>query len=449
MSSFLKKLLSETHPLRLLYHKLVAVMAALYYMFPAKKMVVIGVTGTKGKTSTVNLIAQMLTVAGKKVGMTSTVRFQIGDKQWSNINKITTLGPFALQKLIKQMKDEGCTHLVLEVSSHAMLQSRVWGINFDVGVFTNIANEHLEYHGSFEEYLRAKGLFFKHISKSRNKPGISKVAILNQDDPHFAYFDQFNVDRKMTYGLNKGTLHSSEISLNPSGSSFTMHLPNHQVDLSIKLPGEASVYNVLAASAVSVTLGVSVDTIKKAVEMVQPIPGRFEAMDLGQPYTVIVDYAHEELSLDKLLELYKRITKGKLIVMFGATGGGRDKAKRPRMGALAEKYADYIILTDDDPYEEDEWEILDMIKQGIKRKEGDNLWLVPDRREAIKLALTVAKEGDAVILAGKGGEEVQVLRGKTIAWDDRVVVKELLKQEIRVEISPGNYEKRENVYFQG
>lgn len=442
-------MLPETHPIRLFYHKVLAVMAALYYRFPANKMIVVGVTGTKGKTSTVNLIAQMLTVAGKKVGMTSTVRFQIGDKQWSNVEKMTTSGPFALQKLLRQMRDAGCTHLVLEVSSHAMIQARVWGINFDIGVFTNIANEHLEYHGSFEEYLRAKGLFFKHISKSKNKPNVPKVAILNQDDPNFAYFDQFQMDRKLTFGLNKGTLHASDISLNPSGSSFTMHMPNSQVDLSIKLPGEASVYNVLGAAAVAITLGVSVDMIKKAVEMVKPIPGRFEAMDLGQPYTVIVDYAHEELSLEKLLELYRRITKGKLILMFGATGGGRDAAKRPRMGALAEKYADYIILTDDDPYQEDEWKIVNMIKEGIKRKEGDNLWLVPDRKEAIRLALTVAKEGDAVILAGKGGEEVQVLRGEMIPWDDRVVVRELLGREIKVEISPGHFEKRENVCFQG
>lgn len=424
-------------------------MAALYYRFPANKMVVIGVTGTKGKTSTVNLIAQMLTAGGKKVGMTSTVRFQIGDRQWSNVEKMTTSGPFALQRLIRQMNDEGCTHLVLEVSSHAMIQSRVWGINFDIGVFTNIANEHLEYHGSFEEYLRAKGLFFRHISKSKNKPNVPKVAILNQDDPNFAYFDQFQVDRKLTFGLNKGTLHASDINLNPSGSSFIMHLPNNQIEMDIKLPGEASVYNVLGAAAVAVTLGVSVETIKKAMAMVKPIPGRFEAMDLGQPYTVIVDYAHEELSLEKLLELYKRITRGKLILMFGATGGGRDAAKRPRMGALAEKYADYIILTDDDPYEEDEWKIVNMIKDGIKRQEGDNLWLVPDRKEAIRLALTIAKEGDAVILAGKGGEEVQVLRGEKIPWDDRLIVRELLEREIKVEISPGHFEKRENVCFQG
>lgn len=449
MLSALKKLLPETHPIRLLYHKILAVMAAIYYGFPANKMTVIGVTGTKGKTSTVNLITHILTVAGKKVGMTSTVRFQIGDKQWSNTNKFTTLSPFAFQKLLKRMKNEGCTHLVLEVSSHAMIQSRVWGINFDIGVFTNIANEHLEYHGSFEEYLRAKGLFFKHISRSRNKPNMPKVAILNQDDPHFSYFDQFHVDRKVTFGLYKGTLHASDIQLNPAGSSFTMHLPNQQVDLSITLPGETSVYNVLAASAVAISLGVSVDDIKKAVELLKPIPGRYEALKLGQPFTVIVDYAHEEMSLEKLLQLYKKITRGRLILMFGTTGGGRDKVKRPRMGALAEKYCDYIILTDDDPYEEDEWEILKMIKQGIKREEGDNVWLVPDRREAIRLALTIAKEGDAVILAGKGGEEVQVLRGEKIAWDDRQVVKELLQRDIKVEITPGHFEKRENVCFQG
>jgi UDP-N-acetylmuramoyl-L-alanyl-D-glutamate--2,6-diaminopimelate ligase len=192
---------------------------------------------------------------------------------------------------------------------------------------------------------------------------------------------------------------------------------------------------------------INLTVVKDALEKSASIPGRLESIESGQKYSIIVDFAHTEESLGKLLSLYKGITRGKLYAVFGATGGGRDKGKRPKMGAAADKYADYIILTDDDPYEEDEWRIIEEISKGVNRKEGENFWKIPHREEAIKLALTLAREGDTVVIAGKGAEEVQMIGGKAIEWDDRKVVRALLSREMKVEIKPGKFEEKENVFI--
>lgn len=448
MIKYLKSKISDTNPLRLFYHKMMAVFASLYYRFPSRQLQVIGVTGTKGKTTTTNLIAGILTEAGYKVGMTSTINFQVGSLRWSNTTKITTLGPFFLQKLLRQMVNERCTHAVLEVSSHAILQNRVWGVNFDTAVFTNIGQDHLEYHGGFENYLRAKGLLFSRLNRSARKARIQKVSVLNQDDPNFNFFDQFVVDRKFTYGISSGTVFATDLEMLPNGSKFVLHVPNNQTEVTLNLPGEFNVYNALAAAAVGLANNINVTVLKTALEKASSIPGRFEAIDCGQKYDIIVDYAHTAESLSNLLQLYKNLTKGKLYAVFGATGGGRDKAKRPKMGAAADKYADYVILTDDDPYEEDEWQIIEDISAGIQRKDGDRFWKIPSREEAIKLALTMAQEGDTVVIAGKGAEEIQMIGGKAIPWDDRKAVRSLLSREMKVEIKPGKFETKPNVYIE-
>jgi len=433
--------------MRLMYHQVMAVMAATYYRFPSKSLNVIGITGTKGKTTTTNLTAAILTEAGYKVGMTSTVLFQVADNKWTNLTKQTTLGPFFLQKMLRRMVDEGCTHAVLEVSSHSIHQNRIWGINFDTAVLTNIGEDHLEYHGGFENYLHTKGLLFARLNRSQRKPRIPKVAVLNKDDAHFVYFDQFLVDREYTYGLGGGTCYGSDISLKADGCDFTLNVPNNHIDVQLKIPGEFNVYNSLAAATVGLVNNINLPVIKSALEKATSIPGRFETIDCGQKYTIVVDYAHTTDSLEKLLTLYKRLTKGKLFVVFGCTGGGRDKAKRPKMGNVADKNADVVIVTDDDPYEENRWQIIEEISAGIKRKEGENFWKIPHRMEAIKLALTLATEKDTVIIAGKGSEEIQMIGDQKIPWDDRQVVRELLAREMNVEIKPGKFETKENVYM--
>lgn len=434
MLKYLKDKISPTNPLRLLYHKMIAVLAAVYYRFPSRYLQVIGITGTKGKTTTTNLIAGVLSEAGYKVGMTSTVFFQVGNLKWTNTSKITTLGPFFLQKLLRQMVDEGCSHAVLEVSSHALLQNRVWGINFDTAVFTNIGEDHLDYHGGFENYLRAKGMLFSRLNRSSRKARIPKVSILNKDDTNFNFFDQFLADKKYTYGIGGGTCFAMDIQTLPNGSTFVLHVPNNQIEIHYKLPGDFNVYNALAAATVALANNIQVSVIKQALEKALPVPGRFETIECGQKYSIIVDYAHTHESLEKLLSLYKPLTKGKLYLVFGATGGGRDKGKRPKMGAVAHKYADVILVTDDDPYEEDEWQIIEQVAAGIPREEGQNFWKIPNREEAIKLALNLAQEGDTVLIAGKGAEEVQMIHGRAVPWDDRAAVRRLLSSGMKVEI---------------
>ncbi len=447
MLQYLKNKLSPTNPLRLFYHKVLAFVASVYYRFPSRYLYVIGITGTKGKTTTTNLTASILSEAGYKVGMTSTINFQIGELRWTNSTKITTLGPFFLQKMLRQMVNERCTHAVLEVSSHSLLQNRVWGVNFDTAVFTNIGEDHLDYHGGYENYVRAKGMLFSRLNRSNRKARIPKISILNKDDANFNYFDQFLADRKYTYGMGGGTCFGTDLVLLPTGSSFVLHVPNNQIEIALKLPGEFNVYNALAAAAVALANNINVTVIKEALEKASAIPGRFETIDCGQKYNVIVDYAHTVESLDNLLALYKQLTKGKLYVVFGCTGGGRDKAKRSKMGAVADKYADYIVVTDDDPYEDSEWQIVEDIGKGIKRQQGDRFWKIPHREEAIKLALTLAREGDTVIIAGKGAEEIQMVGGQKLEWDDRKVVRALLSREMRVEIQPGKLEFAENVFL--
>lgn len=422
MLNFLRKLIPDRHPLRLFYHKAMAFLAAVVYRFPARKMVVVGVTGTNGKTTTVNMITSILNEAGYKTGMASTINFQVGSDEWVNASKQTTLGPFYLQKLLLRMKKEGCTHAVLEVTSHAIDQSRIFGIDFDVAVITSVTSDHVEYHGSFEGYLNAKGKLFKNVSKA---------IVLNVDDEHYKYFSQFHADEEITYGLGNALVYASNLNQKASGSDFTLHIPGGSIDVKIKLPGRFNVYNSMAAAAACFVLGVPLKKIAKGLEAKEGIAGRFERVDCGQKFDVIVDYAHGPDSLESLLSLYKDLTAGRLFAIFGATGGGRDKGKRPLMGEAAHKHADYIIVTDDDPYEEDEWGIIEQVSKGIPRKEGDEFWKIPDRKEAIRLALTMAVEGDTVVIAGKGAEEVLMLKGKRVPWNDRKVVEELLKGEIK------------------
>ena len=445
---FLRKAIPDTHPIRLLYHRVMAFLAAIWYWYPADNLVVIGVTGTNGKTTTVNLITNVLNAAGYKVGMTSTINFQIGSQRWINDTKQTTLGPFFLQKILREMVKAGCKYAVLEVSSHSITQSRINGINIDVAVITNVSPEHVEYHGSFNNYLNTKGLLFQKVSKESRKFGVPKVLITNADDKYFSFFNQFVADRKLTYGVKGGTVYAAGMDQRPEGTHFVLHVPNNAIPIDLRLHGEFNMANALAAAAVAISLQVPLEVIKKGLDESATVSGRFEHVDSGQKYSVIVDYAHTPPALESLFSLYRRLTPGKLYAVFGATGGGRDKSKRPGMGKVVHSYADYIIVTNDDPYEDDEWEIIEQVSKGIPRKEGDNFWKIPDRREAIRLALTLAKEGDCVVVAGKGCEEVIMLRGKRLPWNDKAVIKELLERPIEVEIYHDHFEERENVCFQ-
>lgn len=426
--------ISPQNPFLLMYHKLLGVLAALWHGFPANRLKVIAVTGTKGKSTTVHLLANILKSAGHKVGLASTIHFQIGDKIWPNETKQTTQGRFKLQGLLREMVKEHCEYVILEATSHALVQSRLWGINVDAAILTNIDRDHIEYHGGFENYLRAKGMLFAMLVRSERKFGMQKTAVLPVEDPNFAYFDSFPSDKKVTYGLGQGMVYAADLSLGAASSSFTLKAPNAGITIDLKIPGEFNIKNALAAAACALSLGINLNTIKKGLEIDTEIPGRLESVQAGQPFAVIVDYAHTPDSLQKLFSLFKPLTVGRLFAVFGATGGGRDKAKRPEMGAVADKYADVVILTDDDSYTEDRMQIIDQIAEGVNRKEGENFWRVRDRRQAIRLALAMAQKGDTVIIAGKGCEPVQIVDGRRIEWDDRAVARDILSRSVKVEL---------------
>lgn len=432
--STLREKISPQNPLLLFYHKLLAVAAALWYRFPTIKLRVIAVTGTKGKSTVTHFITSILKAAGYRVGVVSTIQFQIGDTVWQNDTKQTTPGRFTLQKLLRAMVSDRCDFAVIEVTSHALVQSRLWGVNVDIAVLTNIARDHLEYHGGFEHYLHAKGLLFSGLARSERKFGLQKTAVLPIDDAHYPYFDSFLTDRKITYGGTKGTVRAADTVLSAEGSRFKIQVPNDQIEVHLKLPGEFNITNALAAASAALACGIKLSAVQKGLQTDTEIPGRLEVIRAGQPFTVIVDYAHTVESLEKLLSLFRSLTKGKLFLVFGSTGGGRDKAKRPEMGAVASRFVDYIVVTDDDPYTENRMEIIEQITQGVGRKEGEGMWRIRDRREAIRLALSLASPGDTVIVAGKGCEPIQIIEERRIPWDDRKVVRELLGTEMKVNL---------------
>lgn len=453
MLNFLRHVIPDHHPLRLFYHRVVALLGAVIYRFPSRNLKVIAVTGTCGKTTTCHFIAEILREAGYKVGLATTIGFRIGERDIVNDTKMTTVGRFAIQRLLRQMLQAGCDYAVLEVTSHALVQSRIAGVSIDIAVLTNVTGDHIEYHGGFQNYLDAKAKLFRLLSSSpcSHKPRISRKMILNRDDEHFYFFDRIidesagnsSLSRieKYTYGiLYSATAMARDIrsSYDEKGSRFCLELLNESAEIRLNLPGVFNVYNALAAATVAASEHVPLSKIASALAKVMTLPGRFEHIEMGQPFTVSVDYAHTPQSLEGLLRVYREMADrqhGRLFVVFGATGGGRDKGKRPHMGRVAHEIADYVIVTSDDPYEEDEHEIIRMVSEGIPRKEGEHerFWKIPDRRSAIIHALSLARAGDSVVIAGKGCEPVQMIYGKRIAWDDREVVKEILRKQLTVD----------------
>lgn len=439
MKSFLRKILPPSFILWT--HKIRAILAAVYFRFPANKMTVIGVTGTNGKTTTCNLIAEILETAGYKVCLATTINFKILQHSWVNKTKMTTLSPFELQKFLKLALEAGCEYAVIETTSHAIIQSRIWGIPYDVAVFTNLTHEHLDYHKNITEYRNAKGLLFDSLSKSLRKPGVKKISVINLDDPSAGYFSKFLADKKYYYRVGgaasqakNNEILARRIHQDVEGSAFTVDVPDKAFDVRLNLPGKFNISNALAAITVGFSQNVAPENIKKALEKVKGIPGRMEKIAVGQPFSVIVDFAHTPDALKKIFQTIKPVVKGKIIAIFGATGE-RDTSKRPIMGALASQYADVVIVTSDDPYHEDPQQIVDQVALGVPKGapkenpkiEGENFFKIIDRRQAIEKGLKMAKKDDLVLIMGKGAEQFQVIGDKKIPWDDRKVVRQILE----------------------
>src|SRR3989344_3901509 len=407
-----KKILKKITPVFVLdwYHLMMAFLAALIYRFPSRKLIVIGVTGTSGKSTTIGFIARIFEVAGKKAASASTVRFKIGEKEWKNNLKMAMPGRFALQKFLRQALNAGCTHVILEVTSEGIRQHRHKFINFDTAVFTNLSPEHIESHGGFENYRNEKLKLFK-VTKN--------IHIINADDENSSYFLNIEAKKKITFGINKGDIKTEYISNN----SFLVR----GTRINLNLLGKFNIYNALAAISVGLSYNIPLDTCKKALEKVKLMPGRMEIVN-REPL-VIVDYAHTPEQLEQVYKTLSQNTKykiqnTKLICVLGSCGGGRDKWKRPVLGSIAQKYCKEIIITNEDPYDEDPLEIMEQVASGIKNHEYH---IVLDRREAIKKSLELVKKEDTVIITGKGSESLMCLaNGVKVPWDDRQILREVL-----------------------
>jgi len=431
MKKLLKKLLPEKFVL--LYHYLVAVFATLYYGFPSKKMIVIGVTGTKGKTSTINFIWSCLMAGGYKTGIISTANIRIGEKEFLNKYHMTMPGRFTIQKLMAQMVKSGCKFCIVETTSEGIKQYRHIGVYYDIAVFTNLSPEHLESHGgSFEKYKQMKAKMFAALSSHKkiiDGKEIEKVIIVNKDSEHADYFLDFKADKKITFSIkNEADYVANNIQETNLGVSFEVA----KVIFKIGILGKFNVYNALPAIIICYLFDISDYLIAEGLLNLQIIPGRMEKIDEGQNFTVLVDYAHEKESIANVLETASNMKKAgaKVIILLGAEGGGRDRAKRPIMGELAAKIADYVIVSNVDPYEDDPKQILEDIAVSAEKFgkiRNQNLFVVEDRRSGIKKALSLAKIDDVVLITGKGAEQSIVISGKRSLWDDRRVVREELK----------------------
>lgn len=428
--SFLKKLVPRVFID--FYHFLIAFLAALLYYFPSRKLIVIGVTGTNGKTTTVNLITKILEKAGYKAAMMSTINFKIGDKEWVNETKMTTSSSFYLQKFLSMAAKSGCEYAVLETSSHSLAQNRVSAINYQVGVLTNLTREHLDYHQNMENYRDAKGKLFQKV----------KVNIVNLDDEYAEYFLNFAVQEKYGYGIKVEnyekfltrsdfkTITAQNIKLTSQGASFNVL----QHNINLKLLGEVNIYNALAAIAVGLSQNINLKLIKEALEEVKLIPGRMEFVELGQKFKIIIDYAVTPDSLEKLYQTIQvsdfKFQDSRLIWMFGSCGE-RDQGKRPIMGEVVGQRADYVIVTNEDPYQEDPQQIIDQVFSGVIKAgkiENENAWRIFDRHQAINKSLSLAKENDIVLITGKGAETIMAIGKKKIPWKEKEVIREELNK---------------------
>ncbi len=392
-------------------------LAANFYREPSRKMKITGVTGTNGKTTITYIMENILKEAGKPSGVIGTINHRIGRREFPSNN--TTPGPLELQALFDIMLKNGVKHVVMEVSSHSLDQGRANGVLFDVGIFTNITKEHLDYHKTMKKYFSAKVKLFDHM-----KPG--GVAVLNNDDAMVSGLKRRIKEKVLTYGLkNKSDVMACGIRLSAGGTFFTIKTPNGSFDVTTRLIGRHNISNILASVAAAMALKIPPGTIKKGIESFSAVPGRLELVDEGQPFKVFVDYAHTEDALYNILSLLREVVPDRNIITVFGCGGNRDSRKRPLMGNVACKFSDSVVVTSDNPRFEEPGAIISQIESGI-RGEFSNYDLVEDRREAIDKALRMASKGDVVVIAGKGHEKYQIVRDKILPFDDCEIVREML-----------------------
>ena len=396
--------------------------AASFYQNPSANLKVIGVTGTNGKTTVAFMIKAILEAAGIKTGLMGTVRYEIGDRVIPAHR--TTPESVEVQEMMAQMLRAGCQACVMEVSSHALEQKRVWGVQFDVGIFTNLTRDHLDYHNTMENYFTAKTKLFTALEAGTKRGAV----VINIDDSFGARLAvKTKAEIHMTYGLEKAaTLRATQIQLSKNGSRFVIETPERKFACRLPLIGRHNIYNALAAVGAGLALKVDVLAIQSALNAMPPVPGRLEAVSKRQPFGVFVDYAHTDDALKNVLTTLREITRGRVLLVFGC-GGSRDPGKRAKMGRIAAELADFTLITSDNPRKESPARIAEQIEEGYRSKRIEGYGVELDRRRAIQQIIGLAKPGDAVLIAGKGHETYQEFEDTVVPFDDRFHAEEALE----------------------
>ncbi len=410
-------------------HLLESVFWNVIYGFPGRGMKVIGITGTNGKTTTSYLVHNMLVEAGFNAGLMTTVAYGVGHNITNQVHHYTNVPVRELMQRLRSMRAQGMDWLVLETTSAALAQHRTWGVPYSVAVLTNVTHEHLDYHKTFERYIEAKRRLFKLVQK--NTTGL-QVGIANADDPVGESFAH-ETDRPVLYGIESGDIRASDVQLSATGISYRAETSDETYHITSNLAGSFNVYNTLAAVCVGRTLGLSSEQIERGIASLASVAGRMVTVSEGQPYSVIIDYAHTPDSFEKLFKDFRPTVKGKLIVMFGSAGR-RDEAKRAVQGKLAGDYADEVVLTEEDDRDCDGQAILNEIASGAEQAgkvQGENLFLVHDRTEAIAFALSRASSpDDMVLLLGKGHEKTIEREDREDPWDELTTTRAAINSQM-------------------
>lgn len=395
--------------------KALALAASNYYDHPEKKLKMIGITGTKGKTTSTYIMKSILENAGYKVGIIGTIANYIGDKKIPSHR--TTPESLELQGLLKDMVDAGMDYCVMEVSSHSLYLNRVYGIEYSEAVFTNLTQDHLDFHKTFENYYNAKLILFKN----------TKNSIINIDNEYGKRLFKDAEGNKITYGIEKeADIEAKDINMHSRGVEFNILYKGQKKEVSLNLPGMYNVENAIGSAAACLNEGISLDVVVKGLNKMEFVPGRCETV--GKKYNldfeIIIDYAHSPDSLENILKCVKEFTKGRLISVFGC-GGDRDKTKRPIMGRIGSDLSDFAVITSDNPRSEEPMSIINDVVSGIEK---ENYFVIENRKDAIKEAIKMAKKDDVIVIAGKGHEDYQILKDKTIHFDEREVIAEIIDE---------------------
>ncbi len=421
MLGFFKRLLPQRHPLRLAWHRAKAFAAAARYGFPARKLTVIGITGTDGKTTTVGMLAHLLRKCGKSVGAASTAFLQVNEEFIPNDSHLTSLSPAALQAFLRRLVNEGCTHAVIEMSSHGLVQSRVAYTWPRIAAITNVSSEHLDYHGTMRQYQSDKGIIFSMLDAGGTK-------VLNGSDPSTALYEKIPSKKTLIYNHDQGNLWATDATATAGGSTAVLHYLGNDVTLHLSVPGLFNVENAQCAIGCAIAVGLPFESSVRALATFRGVPGRMERIEEGQPFALYVDFAVSPQAYRKTLETLRRIAgEGHRVLVLCGSCGNRMREKRPEVGRVCSELADLVVATEDETYGEDPRKVLDELWAGVDQVKTE-AHRIFDRREAIRFILQAAQPGDAVVLCGMGPFATMTKLEGRVPWDEREIARGLLRE---------------------